>query len=215
MKISIRIFALAAICALLSGCSTVQEPNLVPLPQKMTAGKGTFAVDNSVSISGNAEFAKEYLKGRLAQGASITLQQEGKRNIEISINPQSDIKSEGYRLSVLPDNITIEAADEGGAFYGVQTLLQLMPAQIYSEGGNLGKIKVPCVEIEDYPRFGYRGAGLDVSRTFFPLETIYDFIDWIAYHKINTFHWHITDDNGWRIEIKKYPLLTEKGAWRG
>ena len=76
-------------------------------------------------------------------------------------------------------------------------------------------MKIPCVEIEDYPRFSYRGAGLDVSRTFFPLETIYDFIDWISYHKINTFHWHITDDNGWRIEIKKYPLLTEKGAWRG
>lgn len=217
MKMSFRFFVLAAFCVLFSACTGNLEPNLVPLPQQVTLGSGSFVLNNNVTISGNAAFAADYLKGMLASGAGISIQdgEDGKKSITINISDSKDIKKEGYRLSVLPDKITIEAADEGGAFYGVQTLLQLMPAEIYSKGGNLGKIKIPCVEIVDYPRFGYRGAGLDVSRTFFPLETIYDFIDWIAYHKINTFHWHITDDNGWRIEIKKYPLLTEKGAWRG
>ena len=93
--------------------------------------------------------------------------------------------------------------------------MQLMPPAIYGNAGEVDNWSIPCVSIEDWPRFGYRGAGLDVSRTFFPLETIYDMLDWISYHKLNKFHWHITDDNGWRIEIKKYPLLTEKGAWRG
>lgn len=217
MRISVKILIMAIFGTLLASCSRQTEPDLVPQPQNVTLNTGTFTIDNNVSISGNAEFEIEYLKKKLSEGASVSLQEGngGKRVIEIKIDPESSIVNEGYRLSVLPDRITVMASGKGGAFYGVQTLLQLMPAEIYSEGGNLGKIKVPCVEIEDYPRFGYRGAGLDVSRTFFPLETIYDFIDWISYHKINTFHWHITDDNGWRVEIKKYPLLTEKGAWRG
>lgn len=217
MKVTYRLLTAIIFGALLSACSQKTEIKLVPLPQEVTVTGGSFTVDNSTSITGNAEFEINYLKEKLSNGASIQLKDgaEGKRVIEINVDPQSAVGKEGYTLSVLPDKISIAASDNGGAFYGVQTLLQLMPAEIYSEGGKLGKIKVPCVEIEDAPRFGYRGAGLDVSRTFFPIETIYDFIDWISYHKINTFHWHITDDNGWRIEIKKYPLLTEKGAWRG
>ncbi len=217
MKITFKMLASLLIAVLLGACSQKQEINLVPLPQQMTVTDGHFTIGNNTSITGNSVFEINYLKEKLSCGASINLQEgtNGKNLIEINVDPQLSTGKEGYTLSVHPKKISIQASDKAGAFYGVQTLLQLMPAQVYSKEGKLDKIKVPCVEIKDAPRFGYRGAGLDVSRTFFPLETIYDFIDWIAYHKINTFHWHITDDNGWRIEIKKYPLLTEKGAWRG
>lgn len=202
---------------MLASCSGESVPNIIPQPQQMAVNGGKFTFSNNVSISGNAQFEIGFLKERLSEAAGITLADapEGKGNVEISIDPTVGIKKEGYRLDVLPDKISIVASDKAGAFYGVQTLLQLMPPEIYGESGCKGKIGVPCVSIEDWPRFGYRGAGLDVSRTFFPLETIYDMLDWISYHKLNVFHWHITDDNGWRIEIKKYPLLTEKGAWRG
>jgi len=113
---------------------------------------------------------------------------------------------EGYKLTVTPQNITI-AAKGAGLFYGIQTLLQLMSA----DGGNM---HIPCVEIEDYPRFGYRGVMLDVSRHFFSVGFVKKFIDLMAVYKLNNFHWHLTDDQGWRIEIKKYPKLTQIGSKR-
>lgn len=193
------------------------ELNLVPQPQEVKVNEGSFALEKSVSIKGNAEFAVKYLKDKIesATGISLQTQGNGERVIEININATSDIKNEGYNLVVTPDKITIVASDNGGAFYGVQTLLQMLPATVYGEATGWEEWSVPCVEINDYPRFAYRGTHLDVSRTFFPLETIYNLLDWLSYHKINKFHWHLTDDNGWRIEIKKYPLLTQKGAWRG
>lgn len=110
---------------------------------------------------------------------------------------------EGYKLSVAPQNITLTASTPKGFFYAVQTLYQLLPPVVY---GNQ-KVKnaewsVPAVEIEDAPRFAYRGLMLDVCRHFSPVEYIYKFIDMLAMHKMNTFHWHLTDDQGWRIEIK-------------
>ena len=203
--------------ALFTSCAQQKSVNLIPQPQQMVVEKGCFTFDNNVSIVGNSQFEIDFLKGKLSASAGIELKdaQDGAKTVEINVDPSMDIKKEGYTLNVTPDRIKICASDKAGAFYGVQTLLQLMPEGIYSKEKIVGKISVPCVSIEDAPRFGYRGAGLDVSRTFFPLETIYDMLDWISYHKLNKFHWHITDDNGWRIEIKKYPLLTEKGAWRG
>ncbi len=217
MKLNLKIMAAALVLGFSAACTQQTETNLIPKPQQMQENDGTFTINNNVSITGNAEFEISFLKEKLAKAAGVVLKEgvQNKKNIEINVNPASEIKKEGYILDVTPDNISITASDNAGAFYGVQTLLQLMPEGIYSQEKNVGKIKVPCVHINDWPRFGYRGTGLDVSRTFFPLETIYDMLDWIAYHKLNTFHWHITDDNGWRIEIKKYPLLTEKGAWRG
>ena len=211
----LKLVALLLCGAILGACSQKAQLNIIPQPQQATVTQGYFTLDNNVTVCGNAEFEIEYLKDKLAKAAGVQTSDNGKKTIEITVDPQSNTKEEGYTLTVTPDKISIIASAKAGAFYGVQTLLQMMPEGIYSEEKTVGKIKIPCAEIEDYPRFGYRGAGLDVSRTFFPLETIYDFIDWISYHKINTFHWHITDDNGWRIEIKKYPLLTEKGAWRG
>ncbi|MCJ7680071.1 MAG: family 20 glycosylhydrolase, partial [Candidatus Aminicenantes bacterium] len=119
-------------------------------------------------------------------------------------------------LTVQPDRIDLKAYKPAGLFYAVQTLLQLMPPAVYqpSTASKKIKIRIPCVEIKDRPRFGWRGLMLDVSRHFFPTEFIYRFIDFLAMHKLNTFHWHLVDDQGWRIEIKKYPKLTEVGAWR-
>ncbi len=114
---------------------------------------------------------------------------------------------EAYKLHISTNSIQIRGL-EAGIFYGFQTLLQLLPPQI-SE-----KVPVQNMVINDYPRFQWRGMHLDVSRHFFPKEFIFKYIDYLAMYKMNTFHWHLTDDQGWRIEIKKYPLLTETGAWR-
>ena len=124
--------------------------------------------------------------------------------------------TEGYKLSVTPTQINITAATAQGFFYGVQTLLQLLPTEVFSEKSLRSKVNwiVPCVEIEDKPRYAYRGLHLDAGRHFQPVSFVKKYIDIMALHKMNNFHWHLTEDQGWRIEIKKYPKLTEVGAWR-
>jgi len=122
---------------------------------------------------------------------------------------------EAYRLTAGPGRILIEASSPPGFFYAVQTIYQLLPPEVYSPKPEPGvRWAVPGVRIEDGPRYPWRGMLLDVSRHFFPKEFIRRYIDYLAMHKMNTFHWHLTDDQGWRIEIKKYPRLTEIGAWR-
>ncbi len=205
--------------AFLSSCAAEnREMNLIPQPQEVKSGNGKFTIDANTALKGNATFAIDFfndvIKGATSRSFIENDQATG-NYIEINIDTLSGIKKEGYALSVSPEKVLITASDKAGAFYGVQTLMQLLPATVYGNVTGSEKWEIPAVEINDYPRFGYRGAGLDVSRTFFPLETIYNMLDWISAHKINTFHWHLTDDNGWRVEIKKYPLLTEKGAWRG
>src|SRR2546425_466515 len=136
--------------------------------------------------------------------------------VSLRIDPTlSRLGDEGYRLSVTPARITIRAFRPAGAFYAVETLRQLLPPDIFRAAPMAGvSWTVPAVEIEDPPRFSWRGAHLDVSRSFMPKEFVKKYIDLLALHKINRFHWHLTDDQGWRIEIKKYPLLTSIGAWR-
>jgi len=122
---------------------------------------------------------------------------------------------EGYRLDVSSKRILLRAPKAAGIFYGTQTLRQLLPAQIYREAEIEGtEWSVPCLLIEDTPRFKWRGAMLDVSRHFMPKEFVKKYIDLLAIHKLNSFHWHLTDAPGWRIEIKKYPKLTKVGSWR-
>ncbi len=125
--------------------------------------------------------------------------------VRLIVKPNDSIHQEGYKLSVSEKGIVIQAATEAGLFYGVQTFTQLVP---------LTGTKVPFVEINDYPRFAYRGLHLDVCRHMFSVEFIKKYIDLMAKHKFNRFHWHLTDDQGWRIEIKKYPKLQEIGAYR-
>ncbi len=123
---------------------------------------------------------------------------------------------EGYLLDVSPANILVRAAAPAGLFYGVQTLRQLLPPSVERPSGapGAGPLTVPCVAVEDRPRFAWRGALLDCARHFFPKDFVLRWIDILALHKLNTFHWHLTDDQGWRVEIEKYPRLTGVGAWR-
>ena len=138
-----------------------------------------------------------------------------KDGINFVTSKETKLGAEGYCLEVTPKRIIITAEQSKGFFYGVQTLLQLMPTQIYgSERAENIKWRIPCCYIEDRPRYAYRGLMLDVGRHFYPVAFIKKFIDLIAMHKMNTFHWHLTDDQGWRIEIKKYPKLTEIGSQR-
>ncbi len=138
----------------------------------------------------------------------------GRIQIRLLVEPWLDLPSEGYRLSVTPQGVTIVGKDYAGVFYGVQTFLQLLPPEVYA-GQLPERVPVACCEITDYPRFPYRGMMLDVARTFAPKEEVMRFIEHLARHKINRFHWHLADDEGWRIEIKSHPELTQIGGFRG
>jgi hexosaminidase len=135
-------------------------------------------------------------------------------NFTLNQTPNPVIGNEGYTLEVTPAKVILTANTEGGLFYGVQTLLQLLPKEIGNQSLTTAKWEIPCVKIVDYPRFPWRGLMLDVSRHFFPKEDVKRYIDNMAKFKYNTFHWHLTDDQGWRIEIKSLPKLTEVGAFR-
>lgn len=194
--------------------------NIVPTPNKIVMGEGTFMVKRGLSISTDdvrdfsALYLQEKLNGALDFPVQITTAKGGKNTIIFITD--STIPAEGYKLTVTPENVTIASSDMGGKYYGVQTLLQLFPAGIYSGASlRLKEYPLEAVTIEDAPRFSYRGFMLDVSRTFFDLDYLRSYIDWMSAHKLNRLHLHLTDDNGWRIEIKKYPELTTKGAWRG
>ena len=193
---------------------------IIPRPVTEKAGEGHFVLNEKTSITSNEKnsFNLKYLKGKIeaASGFKLAEANSSDKSIVLSLNPDQSIKPEGYILDITTEGITIKASSSAGIFYGIQSLLQLMPASVYSGRSTAAdKWRLSSVHIEDYPRFGYRGMMLDVSRTFFNAETVKKYIDWLSHHKINTLHWHLTDDNGWRVEIKKYPLLTEKGAWRG
>lgn len=140
--------------------------------------------------------------------AGLALDGTAVPELKTRIDEQLALADEGYRLAISESGAVLEASTPRGAAHGQQTFDQLL-AQSRREGTPL-----PPVTIEDAPRFSWRGGHLDVCRHFFPLETVKAYIDWLAWHKFNVFHWHLTEDQGWRLEIKKYPRLTEIGAWR-
>lgn len=160
----------------------------------------------------NAEFLAEYI----SQSTGHTLQTEAlapgseapKGAITLGLDPAIGNR-EGYVLTVKADRVTLNGQTENGVFYGIQTLRKSIPAETKATS-----ILLPAGSIQDEPRFSYRGMHLDVGRHFFPIEFVKKYIDLLALHNMNTFHWHLTEDQGWRIEIKKYPKLTEIGAWR-
>ncbi len=214
-------FSLPVILMLFSQLPVAQPISVIPIPENVSFKEGVFKIGANTHLSSNEKemFNIKYLASKLCiiKGFNLkTKPESASNNIVLNLNSNSGISPEGYTLSVNPENILITASSRAGIFYGIQTLLQMLPPTIYSGNATgLEKWEIPSVEITDSPRFAYRGMMLDVSRTFFDKETILNYLDWMSYHKINKFHWHLTDDNGWRIEIKKYPKLTEKGAWRG
>ena len=198
------------------------EYNIVPQPNQITPQAGRFELSKKVKVivPADAPAVKAIADSMIAQiqqtsGISLKLAEQTEGKNTISFVMQEGLPKEGYKLSVTPENITITASQPNGFYYGVQTIYQLLPPAIYGkQPDKKAEWSVPAVEIEDAPRFAYRGLMLDVCRHFAPLDYIYKFIDILAMNKMNTFHWHLTDDQGWRIEIKKYPKLTEIGSKR-
>lgn len=144
-------------------------------------------------------------------GLHLSIQRKSSKKssvIFLENNSKDAVRPEMYLLNIKNNKVNIQAQDVEGIVHGIQTLLQLLPLK------NAENILLPTVSIQDYPRFRYRGMHLDVSRHFFPASFVKKYIDYLAFHKFNTLHWHLSDDQGWRIEIKGYPKLTEVGAWR-
>jgi hexosaminidase len=200
-------------------------PALIPLPQKMECHEGAFQLrpKTQILVDPASQDTGQYLADRLRKATGYKL------NLIASTQPRtpkgavtlttSDAKpalgAEGYELTVLPDSVVIRASGQAGMFYGVQSLLQLLPPDVLAATPMPGQVwKIPCVQIEDQPRFKWRGLLLDVARHFFTKDEVKQLLDVLALQKVNTLHIHLTDDQGWRIEIKKYPRLTQIGAWR-
>lgn len=202
---------------LLSGCTSKPETSdesfasIIPKPAKLLAGKGTYELSTALTIvSTNTEateaasFLSDFLKTKNIS-STVTTDSQKKNGILLVIESDSTFREEGYTLTINEDGVSIKATSGAGLFYGVQSLIQLISPD--------GK-QIPFVEITDYPRFSYRGLHLDVGRHMFPVEFIKKYIDLMARHKFNRFHWHLTEDQGWRIEIKRYPKLQEIAAYR-
>ncbi|MEO6284483.1 MAG: beta-N-acetylhexosaminidase [Dyadobacter sp.] len=196
------------------------QPNIIPKPSQILLAKGEWTMKAKTKI-GAPEDAKwsqvaSMLASQLSKATGMDIKTaKGKGDITLAISSDASLGEEGYRLLSTPKGVTIQAQTAKGAFYGVQTLLQMLPAEAFSPVAVPGvKWTVPLATIKDVPRYAYRGLMLDVGRHFMPIEFVKKYIDLIALHKQNQFHWHLTEDQGWRIEIKKYPELTTIGSKR-
>ncbi len=189
---------------------------VIPEPTSTQRCAGELVIDSATIISADPEFTDSatYLADQLANSAGIAIQDTGSPtggNISLQHVDTGVLPKEGYTLQVSSEQITIRASDNAGAFYAVQTLLQLMPPAIYGVEPQ-STVTIPCVAIEDAPRFEWRGFMLDVSRHFFDAERVKLIVEQMAMHKLNRLHLHLTDDPGWRVELTQFPKLTEIGA---
>ncbi|MEG1562611.1 MAG: family 20 glycosylhydrolase [Bacteroides sp.] len=211
------LIALAGLMTSFKSEQKVADYQVIPLPQEITVLKSNpFTLSGAVKIlypkgnekmQKNASFLAEYLKKTTGQTIGIQTGAAGKNAIVLRIGLASK-NVEAYQLKVDEKGVTITGASEAGVFYGIQTLRKALPVMAGAT------VTLPAVEINDYPRFGYRGMMLDVSRHFFTVAEVKQYIDMLALHNVNRLHWHLSDDQGWRIEIKKYPLLTEVASKR-
>ncbi|MEJ2677843.1 MAG: family 20 glycosylhydrolase [Gemmatimonadota bacterium] len=231
--------AMVVLLGLLSGCGRGMDADrypLVPVPEHVKAGSGSFVLDDATRVvledttAGLREAAMLVVGPmRLASGLPLPVvvgSGDEADAIVLGVEPWRDSGSdERYRLAVTPTGVKLTAPAVVGVFRGLQTLRQLLPSWL-EQGvgrewrtlppvtGGASSWSIPAVEIEDGPRFAYRGLHLDVARHFFPPSAVKKYIDLMVLYKYNTLHWHLTDDQGWRIEIKRYPKLTQVGAWR-
>ena len=219
-KIFLCVAFIAADCSLVNAADAI---NVIPQPQnvKVLSGEFELTAETRISFDGGKDEAK-LLAATLRKSTGFNLPVKSvsgspvanQITFTLATNLLGKLGTEGYRLSVQGNQLLIVAPTTAGLFYGSQTLLQLLPPEIFST--NVVKKcswKIPCVEISDSPRFVWRGFMLDCSRHFFTKTEVEKVLDLMALYKLNTFHWHLVDDQGWRIEIKKYPKLTEVGAW--
>ncbi|NID09155.1 beta-N-acetylhexosaminidase [Fibrivirga algicola] len=207
-------------CLLVASGAYAQQPvNLIPQPVSVQTQPGHFALTKATTITYSkpesatlAALVAQQLAGQTGLSLPSKAASAAPANaiaLVLTATPDARLGREGYRLTSSSRGVVITANASAGLFYGAQTLLQLVP-----QTRTQLTLNVPAVQIVDYPRFGWRGVMLDVSRSFFPKADVMRYIDQLAQLKINTFHWHLTDDNGWRIEIKSLPRLTSVGAWR-
>ena len=224
MKRSIAILAAAA--ALIASCTPkAQEEHrvisIIPEPEHIQLAEGSFTAGPSLMIhldedTPEMQRVAGFLTEKLSTAAGIKAgftEETDRPGTVYFMN--AGLPEECYELRVEPERIVIDYGTPSGAFYAIQSLLQLFPQEIFETKPVKGvKWSVPCVSIEDRPRFPYRGMHLDCCLHFFEMDFLKKYIDIMALHKVNRFHWHLTEDQGWRLEIKKYPLLTEKGQWR-
>lgn len=214
-----KYFLFVPILWLLFSCQFKKEKakpvQIIPKPVKIKVDKIQGFNANSIQISAESELQDiaRLLSEAVQEISEISVEVNASKNdlagtISLSVNKALKHK-EGYQLEIENNQVTIQGKDDAGVFYGTQSLLQLMSNNISDKSVNL-----PALSIEDYPRFQWRGMHLDVSRHFFPKSFIKKYLDVLAMHKLNVFHWHLTDDQGWRIQIDKYPRLTEIAAWR-
>lgn len=220
MKQLFKLTGCLALAGLFASCQSVQEEanyQIIPMPQEIVTAQGSpFILKSGVKIlypegnekmQRNAQFLADYLKTATGKDFKTEVGTEGKNAIVLTLGAESE-NPESYQLKVGGDGITIAGASEAGVFYGIQSLRKSLPVAV---GAN---IALPAVEINDAPRFSYRGAHFDTSRHFFTVDEVKTYLDMMALHNMNRFHWHITEDQGWRLEIKKYPKLTEIGSKR-
>ena len=195
------------------------DVNIIPIPVKTQTLKGEFVLPQKVVIAYQTTDGKniaQYMADKLKVSTGYEVRLSDKKgNITIQITPSLKMAEEGYRLSVTAKGVTIKAKTANGAFYGMQSFMQLLPAQVESATKVEGvKWVAQCCNIEDAPRFGYRGFHLDPCRHFITVENVKKQLDLMSMFKVNTMHFHLTEDQGWRIEIKKYPKLTTIGSIR-
>lgn len=220
------IFA-SAMALTIAGCAGVKKaPKIAILPQPVSVvndtTKADFILRSPITItfeSGNAMLEKaanfycEILSAKFGGSVTVT-DKESDGAIELKLSDTA-LAAEGYEMDVDKDGIEIKVSDYSGAVYALQTLLQLMPTEVYAAKLPQGSaVAIPAVDIKDYPRFGWRGMHLDCARHFFNADEVKKYIDYLYMNKLNRFHWHLSDDQGWRFESKKHPILTQKSAWR-
>jgi hexosaminidase len=208
-------FFFAVLLLMSSQVLLAQEPAIIPKPVSLKMQSGVFVLDASTSIIADQKQASlkpviDFLRNSIKHitGFALPVSTAGK-TIVLQLKKLDEIGEEGYLMQVQTNSITIQANTNAGLIYGIQSLLQTLPAIRTNT-----VLQIPCMQIKDYPRFQYRGMHLDVSRHFFGPDLVKQYIDLLASYKMNRFHWHLVDDQGWRLEIKKYPLLTQVGAWR-
>ena len=208
---------------MLSSCSpttpVAHDVSIIPIPKEIKNANGQFTLKDGMTI-GVADKqllpAANYLSGLLSRSTGYIYNvREGDGDISLAVSDIAGQNEGAYSLDVTSGKVQIKGNTYGGVISGIESLRQLLPAEIESPAVEKDiNWSVPAVQITDAPRFGWRGLMLDVSRHFSTKEEVKELLDMMALYKLNKFHWHLTDDQGWRIEIKKYPLLTEKGAWR-
>ena len=210
---------LMGLVASLCGCDIPEDHSIVPIPRSVIVGTGSLGLNSDAGVhltdpnDSKTQEVFDIWAAPYRKSGALALSESGDSDSAIKVGIDGQGAAESYRLSVTTEGIALNAADYAGLFYGLQTLSQLMPPDAVTSS-DVSSFDLPVIEIDDAPRFTYRGVHLDVARHFFPPEFIKHYIDLLALYKINRFHWHLTEDQGWRIEIDQYPKLTEVAAFR-